>query len=189
MKKNIDSISLRLEELNQHKTIVIWLTGYSGAGKSTIANYAQYTLIKKGLRTTVLDGDILRQSLCRDLGFTQKDRSENLRRTAELAKIISDNGNIVICSFISPLHSQREQARSILGNKFYEVHIDTSIEECEKKDVKGLYKKARSGEIKEFTGISSKYESPKNPDLKITTSKKTIEDSSKELIDFIEQKI
>ncbi len=189
MKKNKNSSNSKVYEGPEYRPVVIWLTGYSGAGKSSIASSTQEQLIKKNLRVSILDGDILRQSLCKDLGFSQKDRSENLRRAAEIAKTLSRNGNIVICSFISPLKSQRDRARSILLDHFFEVHINTSLETCEKRDVKGLYAKARSEEIKEFTGISSKYEPPHNPDLTISTTEQTIKESSQKLINFILQKI
>lgn len=185
MKNNKESILKKFELLNNHKTLVIWLSGLSGAGKSTLAIAAQRTLLKQGLRVSVLDGDILRKSLCSDLGFSQQDRSENLRRVAEVAKILSENGNIVICSFISPLKSQRDTSQAILKDKFFEVFINSALAVCEKRDTKGLYKKARSGEILNFTGISSKFEAPTNPHIKIDTDHESIEESTEKLVRFI----
>jgi adenylyl-sulfate kinase len=189
MKNNKESIFKSFELLNNHKTLVIWLSGLSGAGKSTLASAAQEALLKQGLRVSVLDGDILRKSLCSDLGFSQQDRSENLRRVAEVAKILSDNGNIVICSFISPLKSQRDTAQRILKDKFCEVFINSTLAVCEKRDTKGLYKKARSGEILNFTGISSKFEDPTNPHISINTEHESIKKSTDKLVTFINQSL
>jgi len=149
---------------------VLWLTGLSGAGKSTIAGELAKTLIKESMHVIILDGDNIRKGLCKDLGFSQEDRSENVRRIAEVCKLFSDVGVTVISSFISPTISCREMAREIIGEPFREVFVSCPLEVCEKRDVKGLYKKARAGEIKDFTGISSAYDIPENPDIIVETN-------------------
>jgi bifunctional enzyme CysN/CysC len=160
------------EKLSGHKGLVIWLTGISGSGKSTIANALEKDLYSKGNRTYVLDGDNIRHGLNKDLGFTDKDRVENIRRVAEVAKLMVDAGIIVIASFISPFRIERQMARSLFEkNDFKEIYISTPLQIAEKRDPKGLYKKARSGKIPNFTGISSPYEEPLNPDLIIETNK------------------
>ena len=160
------------EKLSGHKGLVIWLTGISGSGKSTIANALEKDLYSKGNRTYVLDGDNVRHGLNKDLGFTDKDRVENIRRVAEVAKLMVDAGIIVIASFISPFRIERQMARSLLEkNDFKEIYISTPLKVAEKRDPKGLYKKARAGKIPNFTGISSPYEEPLNPDLIIETNK------------------
>lgn len=149
---------------------VLWFTGLSASGKTALSKKLYDSLIFKKIQTARLDGDILRDGLSKDLGFSEKDRGENIRRAAELAKILSQNGLITLCAFISPFNSARELARKIIGpENFIEIFVDTPIEECERRDPKGLYKKARAGEIKEFTGISSPYEPPENPDIHIKT--------------------
>ena len=154
------------EQLNGHKGKIIWFTGLSGSGKSTIANALEKELHAQGKRTYILDGDNIRQGLNKDLGFTDADRVENIRRVAEVAKLMMDAGLIVITAFISPFRAEREMARQLIGKEnFIEVYIDTPLEICEQRDPKGLYKKARSGELPNMTGISSPYESPEHPDL------------------------
>jgi adenylylsulfate kinase len=156
------------ESLLNQRGFVIWLTGLSGSGKSTIANELEKKLNSKGKLTTILDGDNIRLGLCKDLSFSDDDRKENIRRIAEVSKLLSDTGVITITAFISPFIEEREMAKSIVGKEnFIEVYVSTSLQICEIRDVKGLYKKARSGEIKKFTGIDSPYESPLNPDLVI----------------------
>ena len=163
------SASTRAQVKGQ-KPAVIWLTGLSGAGKSTIANALESALVAKGRHTFLLDGDNLRMGLCKDLGFTDVDRVENIRRVAEVSKLLVDAGLIVITAFISPFHRDRALARDVIGSvEFVEVFIDTSLEECERRDPKGLYGRARAGEIKNFTGIDSAYEAPANPDISINT--------------------
>ena len=160
------------EKLSGHKGLVIWLTGISGSGKSTIANALEKDLYSKGNRTYVLDGDNVRHGLNKDLGFTDKDRVENIRRVAEVAKLMVDAGIIVIASFISPFRIERQMVRSLFEkNDFKEIYISTPLKVAEKRDPKGLYKKARAGKIPNFTGISSPYEEPLNPDLIIETNK------------------
>jgi len=159
------------ENLLNQRGFVIWLTGLSGSGKSTIANELEKWLNSKGKLTTILDGDNIRLGLCKDLSFSDDDRRENIRRIAEVSKLLSDTGVITITAFISPFIEEREMAKEIVGKEnFIEVYVSTSLDVCEKRDVKGLYKKARSGEIKKFTGIDSPYESPTNPDLVIDGS-------------------
>lgn len=150
------------EIIKKQKSCTIWMTGLSGSGKSTIANGLEKSLNDIGYHTYILDGDNTRLGLNKDLGFSDDDRIENIRRVAEVCKLMNDAGLIVICSFISPFEKNREQARQIIGDNFYEVFIDADLKICEKRDPKGLYKKARLGEIKDFTGISSPFEFPKS---------------------------
>jgi adenylyl-sulfate kinase len=175
------------EERQGHRGMAFWLTGMSGAGKSTLARLAEAALFKKNYNVVVLDGDVMRAGLCRDLGFSLKDRSENNRRAAELAKILVDNGIVCLCAFISPSASSRENAKRIIGeHSFREVFIACSVEECERRDVKGLYEKARRGEIKNFTGVSQGYEPPLFPDSVIATENASEAASANMLVDFIE---
>lgn len=154
---------------SQHP-VTIWLTGLSGSGKSTIANALELTLNNMGRHTYLLDGDNVRQGLCKDLDFSDDARMENIRRVAEVSNLFLDAGLIIITAFISPFRKDRELARNIIGNdSFIEVFIDTPLEECERRDPKGLYKRARDGLIKNFTGISSEYEPPLAPDIKLST--------------------
>ena len=165
---------------------VIWFTGLSGSGKSTISDALENMLFEKGFSTYSLDGDNIRFGLCKGLGFSLEERTENIRRIAEVANLMLDAGLIVLASFISPLKSQRELVKEIVGKEnFIEVYISTPVEECEKRDVKGLYKKAKNGEIKSFTGVTSVYESPENPYIKIDTTDLSIDQS----VEFIYKKI
>jgi len=149
------------EKIKGHKSLTIWMSGLSGSGKSTIANILETELNSQNYHTYILDGDNTRLGLNKGLGFSEEDRLENIRRVAEVCKLMNDAGLIVICSFISPFQKNREQAKSIIGeDKFIEVFVDADLETCETRDPKGLYKKARLGEIKDFTGISSPFESP-----------------------------
>jgi adenylylsulfate kinase len=155
----------------------LWMTGLSGAGKSTLANALEQELNKKNKHTYILDGDNLRHGLNSDLGFSEADRNENVRRAAEVAKLMVDAGLIVIVGLISPFKKERDWARCLFkDNQFKEIYISTSLEECEERDTKGLYKKARQGEVKDFTGIDSPYESPDNPDVIIDTQDKSVSD-------------
>ncbi|WP_447793389.1 adenylyl-sulfate kinase [Pseudomonas farris] len=164
---------------------VIWLTGLSGAGKSTIANALEIALADQGRHTYMLDGDNVRLGLCKDLGFSDADREENIRRIAEVARLFVDAGLIVITAFISPFQRDRNIAREIIGsNKFVEVFIDTSLSECERRDPKGLYSKARSGLIKNFTGIDSAYEPPSSPDVRIDTLKDDISTAVNRILSY-----
>jgi len=168
------------------KAKVLWLTGLSGSGKSTIAQDLERQLHNQGFIAQVLDGDNIRVGINKNLGFSIEDRTENIRRIAEVAKLYLNSGIITICSFISPTIKIRNFACSIIGeDHFIEVFINTPLEICEERDVKGLYKKARAGEIKGFTGIDSPYEAPKNADLEILTADLTVEQSSKQILDKI----
>ncbi len=162
---------------NGHEPLVIWFTGLSGSGKSTLANVLQNHLFNENKSVFVLDGDNIRSGLNCDLDFSETGRIENIRRISEVAKLLSQAGFIVITAFISPFRSDREKAKEIIGSCFREVYIEASLEICESRDVKGLYKKARNGEIKNFTGLDSPFEVPTNPDLIINTSNTNIEDS------------
>jgi adenylyl-sulfate kinase len=165
---------------------LIWFTGLSGSGKSTISDGLENMLFEKGFSTYSLDGDNIRFGLCKGLGFSLEERTENIRRIAEAANLMLDAGLIVLASFISPLKSQRDLVREIIGKEnFIEVYVSTPVEECEKRDVKGLYKKAKNGEIKNFTGVSSVYESPKNPEIIVDTTDISIDQS----VQFIYNKI
>jgi len=160
----------RREAQNGHRGAIIWFTGLSGAGKSTLAHAVEETLYQRGCRTFVLDGDNVRHGLCGDLGFTAKDREENIRRIGEMAKLFMEAGVIVLTAFISPYRADRERVRGMVAHgDFIEIYCDSSIEVCESRDVKGLYKKARSGQIADFTGISSPYEAPEKPELVVNT--------------------
>ncbi len=166
----------------RHSPVTVWFTGLSGAGKSTLALALERRLIGNGRACHVLDGDNIRQGLSRDLGFSAADRCENIRRVAEVAKLMNDAGLIVISAFISPYRSDREMAREIIGaDKFLEVHLSTPLEVCELRDVKGMYKKARAGEIDDFTGVSAPYELPLNPVISIDTSVGSVDDALKQL--------
>ncbi len=169
-------------ELKNQKPVVLWFTGLSGSGKSTIANEVEIKLLQLRKHSYLLDGDNVRHGLNKDLGFSDADRVENIRRIGEVAKLFVDSGAIVLTAFISPFISDRKQARDLLDKEqFLEVFIDTPIDVCEQRDPKGLYKKARKGEIKNFTGIDSEYEAPESPDIHVRTENK----SAKECADFI----
>lgn len=171
-------------DLNGHGSGVIWLTGLSGAGKSTIANALERRLHAAGIRTYLLDGDNVRHGLNKDLGFTAADRVENIRRVAEVARLMVDAGIVVIAAFISPFRAEREMARSLFEPQdFCEVHVDTPLHVAEARDVKGLYRKARSGLLKNFTGIDSPYEAPLTPDLRIDTALTSAEQSAQMICD------
>lgn len=164
------------ERLNGHRGRVLWFTGLSGAGKSTLAHAVEDCLHEQGRRAFVLDGDHLRHGLCAGLGFSSADRSENLRRAAEVARLFADAGTVTLAAFISPLREDRERVRAIVGaDRFVEVYVACPLAECESRDVKGLYKRARAAEIPDFTGISAPYEAPEHPDLVLDTSRTPIE--------------
>ena len=154
----------------QQKATTIWMTGLSGAGKSTIANELEKRLCSMGKHTMLLDGDNVRMGLNKNLGFKETDRTENIRRVAEVSKLMNDAGLIVLTSFISPYRMDRRMAREIVGERFVEIYVSTPLEECERRDVKGLYKKAKAGQIPNFTGISSPYEAPENPEITVDTT-------------------
>jgi bifunctional enzyme CysN/CysC len=165
--------------LKGQKPAVVWFTGLSGSGKSTIANLVEKQLHAAGKHTFLLDGDNVRHGLNKDLGFAESDRIENIRRVGEVAKLMTDAGLIVLTAFISPFRAEREMVRAMLGEgEFVEVFVDTPLEEAEKRDVKGLYKKARAGELRNFTGIDSPYERPENPEIRIDTTNTSPEDAA-----------
>ena len=173
-------------QLKGHKSCVLWYTGLSGSGKSTIANAVEAKLFELGKHTYTLDGDNVRHGLNGDLTFSDKDRVENIRRIGEVSKLFIDAGLIVSTAFISPFKSDRQQARDLLAcGEFIEVFIDTPIEICEQRDPKGLYQKARAGEIKNFTGIDSAYELPESPEVHVKTAEQTIEQSVQQIIGYL----
>jgi len=175
--------------LNNHKSGLVWFTGLSASGKSTIAHAVEKELHDRGIRTYVLDGDNVRHGLNSNLGFSPEDRKENIRRIGEVAKLMADAGIVVFTAFISPYREDRDTVRTLFeGDHFYEVFVKCSLEECEKRDPKGLYKKARAGIIKNYTGISSPYEEPLAPELVVDTEHLTIEESVSQVIDFLCEK-
>ncbi|MDC3168075.1 adenylyl-sulfate kinase [Prochlorococcus sp. AH-716-D22] len=178
----------KLEKMRGHKGMVIWFTGLSGSGKSTLANAVNEVLHLDGLSTYVLDGDNIRHGLCKDLGFSDKDREENIRRIGEVANLFMNAGIITITAFVSPFNNDRNNVRKIIGSKdFIEVYCSADIDVCESRDTKGLYKKARLGEIKEFTGISSPYEAPINPEIVVDTGTLNLDDSVEEVINYLRE--
>ena len=177
------------EQLHGHKSYLIWFTGLSGSGKSTLANLVENELYNKGFSTYTLDGDNIRNGINKNLSFSPKDRSENIRRISEIANLMIDAGILTLAAFISPYIKDREGVKNIVGaDNFIEIYVNTSLEECEKRDVKGLYKKARSGEIQNMTGISSPYEAPIKPDFEVITDSQSIEESVDQIIKFLDQK-
>ncbi|WP_131111871.1 adenylyl-sulfate kinase [Sulfuricystis thermophila] len=176
----------RREQLNGHKSCVLWFTGLSGAGKSTLAHAVEERLHQFGCRTFVLDGDNVRHGLCSDLGFSEADRKENIRRIGEVAKLMMEAGLIVMTAFISPFRADREAVRNLMPHgDFLEIYCQASLEVCEARDVKGLYKKARAGEIKNYTGISSPYEPPLTPELIVDTGRQQLGDCVRQVIDVL----
>jgi len=175
---------------NSHNSFLLWFTGLSGSGKSTIANLVEQKLFKQGVKTYTLDGDNIRKGLNNDLGFWPEDRTENIRRIAEVANLMTDAGLVVLAAFVSPYKKDRDNIRTIVKDaNFIEVYVNTSLEECERRDVKGLYKKARAGVIKNMTGISSPYEVPENPDIEIKTEATTIDQAADHVVDYINDKL
>lgn len=177
------------EQLNRHKGICVWFIGLSGSGKSTISNAFESFLFQKNIRTYTLDGDNIRMGINKDLRFSAADRSENLRRIAEIAKLFTDAGTVVLSSFITPLASDREHIRAILGDDYVEVFVNCPLEVCEARDVKGLYAKARRGEIANFTGISAPFEEPDTPDLKLPSHELDLTDSVQLLWNELQPKL
>jgi adenylylsulfate kinase len=178
------------EKRNGHQGLVIWLTGLSGSGKSTIANELNTRLFHQNRHSVILDGDNTRLGINHDLSFTDSDRTENNRRVAEIAKLFMESGNIAICSFISPFQKDRDLSKQIIGKQnFFEVFVNCSLETCEARDVKGMYKQARKGELESFTGISSPYEIPTNPQLIVQTEQLNLEQSVELLLESIKERI
>ncbi len=178
----------RVKLLNQ-KGVTIWLTGLSGSGKSTIAVELEHALIENRHQAYILDGDNIRHDLNKNLGFSPEDRTENIRRIGEVAKLFTDAGIITITAFISPYREDRDAVRKLLNNgEFIEVYVKCPLDVCEERDTKGLYKKARAGEVKDFTGISAPYEEPLNPELTIDSSKLTVEESTRTVLNYLEEK-
>ena len=178
------------EKLLNQKGICVWLTGLSGSGKTTIANFVSRQLHNGGVYTQVLDGDNIRLGINKNLTFSDQDRKENIRRIAEVAKLFVEAGVVTFCCFVSPTREMRKLAKNVIGeNDFFEVFVSTNLETCETRDVKGLYKKARRGEIKDFTGVSSPFESPENPDLVLNTEDKSINEIGNTLISVLNNKL
>jgi len=177
------------EKMLNQKSIVIWMVGLSGSGKSTLARALENSLHEEGYLTQLLDGDNMRTGINNNLGFSQEDRTENIRRAAETAKLFINAGLVTICSFISPTDDIRKMAKDIIGDGYVEVYIDCPVEVCEQRDVKGLYAKARKGEIPDFTGISAPFDEPQNPDVAVDTANQTLEESHQQLVKAIIEKI
>jgi len=174
-------------KLNNHRSIVLWFTGLSGSGKSTLAHALEEKLFQKGCRTFVLDGDNVRHGLNSNLDFSVDGRTENIRRISEVSKLMLESGLIVMTAFISPINKDRNAARELISSDdFIEIYCKASLETCEKRDVKGLYKRARAGEIENYTGIDSPYEVPENPDLIIDTDDQSLEESASTIFSFLE---
>jgi len=179
----------RRNKSNNHRSIVLWFTGLSGSGKSTLAHALEEKLFQMGCKTFVLDGDNVRHGLNSNLDFSEAGRTENIRRISEVSKLILESGLIVMTAFISPIKKDRNEARKLISNDdFIEIYCKASLEICEKRDVKGLYKLARAGEIKNYTGIDSPYEEPENPELIIDTDKESLADSVSKIFVFLESK-
>lgn len=175
---------------NGHRSVVLWFTGLSGAGKSTLANEVERRLHEKGAHTYLLDGDNIRHGINKDLGFSPEARTENIRRIGEVAKLFVDAGIIVLTAFISPYRADRELARSLVEDgEFIEVYVQCALEECETRDPKGLYKKAKAGEIPEFTGVSAPYEEPELPELIIATDATSLDECAEQVIAYLGQKM
>ena len=179
----------RREQLNGHKGAILWFTGLSGSGKSTIAHAVEERFYQSGCRTFVFDGDNVRHGLCGDLGFSQKDRSENIRRIGEMVKLFLEAGIIVLTAFISPIRKDRERVRSLVpAGDFIEIYCRCPLDVCESRDVKGLYHRARSGEVKEFTGISSPYETPEKPELVLDTNVWSLDECTSKVMALLSQR-
>jgi len=177
------------ELLHGHKAYLLWFTGLSGSGKSTLANLVEMALHQQGISTYILDGDNIRQGINKDLSFAPQDRSENMRRIAEISNLMLDAGVVTLAAFVSPYSKDREAVKQIVGpDNFIEIYINTSLAECERRDVKGLYKKARTGEIKNMTGISAPYKAPTHPDIEIDTDGQTTQQSMAAIMQFLNTK-
>ncbi|MEK6460965.1 adenylyl-sulfate kinase [Heyndrickxia faecalis] len=175
--------------LNGHSSAVLWFTGLSGAGKSTLSVAVEQELHRRGIRTYILDGDNIRHGLNKNLGFSPEDRKENIRRIGEVSKLFVDAGVMVLTAFISPYRADRDMVRELVeDNEFVEIYVNCPLEECEQRDPKGLYKKARNGEIQNFTGIDAPYEAPEHPELVVETDKQPLEQAVGQVIRFLEEK-
>lgn len=190
VKHNYKTTKSQREEQHGHKAYLIWFTGLSGSGKSTLANLVEMALHQKGASTYILDGDNIRQGINKDLSFAPEDRSENIRRIAEISNLMLDAGILTLAAFVSPYIKDRERVKQIVGaENFIEIYVNTSIEECERRDVKGLYKKARKGEIKNMTGISAPYQAPVSPDFEVITDKQSIAKSVNTILNYLNQRL
>ena len=190
VKHNYKTTKSQRELQHGHKAYLLWFTGLSGSGKSTLANLVEIALHQRGLSTYILDGDNIRQGINKDLSFAPEDRSENIRRIAEISNLMLDAGVLTLAAFVSPYLKDREEVKQIVGaDNFIEIYVNTSLEECERRDVKGLYKKARTGEIKNMTGISAPYEAPIKPGLEVVTDGQPIEESVRTILEFINKKL
>lgn len=190
IRQNYEVSQLDRNQANKHKSFLIWFTGLSGSGKSTIANALEHKLHQEGIKTYVLDGDNIRLGINKDLSFSAEDRSENMRRIAEIAKLFIDAGVVVMGAFVSPYKKDRKSIEYVVGNNnFVEVFVNTSLEACELRDVKGLYAKARKGEIKDFTGINAPYEAPENPDIEVVTDNMTVGEAVDKIYPVIIKKL
>jgi adenylylsulfate kinase len=179
----------RREALNGHGSVILWFTGLSGAGKSTLAHAVEERLYQMGCRTFVFDGDNVRHGLCSDLGFSAEDRVENIRRVGEMSKLFLETGVIALTAFISPFRSDRNRVRSLVPHgEFFEIYCKCPLEVCETRDVKGLYKRARAGQIKDFTGISSPYEEPENAELVVDTGGATLDECATQVIELLRER-
>ncbi len=177
------------ESRQGHKAACLWFTGLSGSGKSTIANAVEQALFAEGFHTYILDGDNIRNGINKDLDFSESGRNENIRRIGEVAKLFCDAGIVALAAFVSPFKKDREILKGLMGDQFYEIFVDAPVEVCEQRDVKGLYKKARAGEISNFTGISSPFEAPENPDIHIRTHEESIKESTLKVVSYITSKL
>lgn len=189
VKQNFKTTKSQREVLHGHKAYLLWFTGLSGSGKSTLANLVEIELHKKGISTYILDGDNIRQGINKDLSFAPEDRTENIRRIAEISNLMLDAGVVTFAAFVSPYSKDREAVKQIVGpDNFIEIFVNTSLEQCVRRDVKGLYKKARAGEIKNLTGISAPYQAPINPDVEVVTDAQTIQESIAIIMQFLNTK-
>jgi adenylylsulfate kinase len=190
VKQDYKTTKSQREQLHGHNTYLLWFTGLSGSGKSTLANLVEIALHKKGLSTYILDGDNIRLGINNDLSFAPQDRTENIRRIAEISNLMLDAGVITLAAFVSPYIKDREDVKQIVGSEnFIEIYVNTSLSECERRDVKGLYKKARRGEIKNMTGITAPYQAPVDPDLEVITDAQSIEESVVVIMEFLNTKL
>jgi adenylylsulfate kinase len=175
--------------MSENGGLTLWFTGLSGAGKSTIAEIVEAELRERGVNVEVLDGDVVRTNLSKGLGFSKEDRDTNIRRIAFVADLLSRNGVVAITAAISPYREIRDEARALIGDRFVEIYVNASVDECARRDVKGLYEKAFKGEIKEFTGVSDPYEPPENPEITVDTENETVEESAGKVLAYLDQRV